>query len=65
MYTPCKDYDGNEAANLLEFIVDKDVLDSDVYEYGSIEKLSGFEGNIAEMVYLGRDTSQNWDLYDH
>lgn len=65
MYTPCIDYDGNEAANLLEFIIDKEVLSDEVYEYGSIEKLSGFEGNVVEMIYLGRDTSQDWDTYEY
>lgn len=65
MYTPCIDYDGSEAANLLEFIIDKEVLSNEVYEYGSIEKLSGFEGNISKMIYLGRDTSQDWDTYEY
>lgn len=64
MYTPCTDYSGEAAANVLEFIIDRDILDASVYAYGSIEILDGFEGNIVEMEYLGRDTSQDWDTYE-
>ncbi len=64
MYTPCVDYNGGAAANLLEFIVDKEILSKAVYEYGSIEKIRGFEGNIVEMVYLGRDSTGDWDTYE-
>lgn len=63
MYTPCVDYNGEKAANVLEFIVDEDVLASEVYAYGSIDKLENFKGNIVKMKYLGRDDSQDWDTY--
>lgn len=64
MYTPCFDYDGNQVANLLEFIIDETKLPKDVYEYGSIDKLEEFSGDIVKMVYLGRDQSQDWDTYE-
>lgn len=64
MYTPCIDYTGKNAANLLEFIVDEEVIDPNVYQYGSVEKISGFEGDIVEMMYLGRDTSADWNTYE-
>lgn len=64
MYTPCIDYNGEPAANLLEFVIDKDVLDPDIYEYGSIDRIKGFEGSVVDMIYLGRDSSANWDRYD-
>lgn len=64
MYTPCIDYGGNAAANLLEFVIDETVLDSEVYSYGSLDYLEQFKGNIVEMVYLGRDKSQDWDTYE-
>lgn len=64
MYTPCIDYGGEPAANVLEFVVDKNILDDEVYKYGSLERLNGFEGNITKMEYLGRDNSQDWDLYE-
>lgn len=64
MYTPCLDYNGNQVANLLEFIIDETKLPKDVYEYGSIDKLEEFSGDIVKMVYLGRDQSQDWDTYE-
>lgn len=65
MYTPCVDYEGNAAANLLEFVIDENVLASEVYNYGSLDYLDEFKGNIIEMVYLGRDKSQDWDTYEN
>lgn len=65
MYTPCVDYGGNAAANLLEFVIDENVLSSEVYNYGSLDYLDEFKGNIIEMVYLGRDKSQDWDTYEN
>ncbi len=64
MYAPCVNYDGEKCANVLEFIVDNDVLSADVYGYGSIDYIDKFKGNIAKMVYLGRDNSADWDLYE-
>lgn len=63
MYAPCVNYDGEKCANVLEFIVDTDVLSSDVYGYGSINCIDKFKGNIVKMVYLGRDNSADWDVY--
>ena len=65
MYTPCIDYGGNAAANLIEFVIDESVLASEVYRYGSLDYLEDFKGNIVEMVYLGRDESQDWDTYEN
>ena len=64
MYTPCFDYNGDKAANVLEFIIDEEVLDRDVYDYGSVDLIEEFKGDITKMVYLGRDASQDWDLYE-
>lgn len=64
MYTPCIDYDGCLSGNLLEFIVDDQVLDKEVYEYGSLDMLQQFKGSIIKMVYLGRDDSADWDTYE-
>lgn len=64
MYTPCLDYDGEESANMLEFIIDDDVLDKEIYDYGSLDRLEGFEGDVVKMVYLGRDDSADWNTYE-
>ncbi len=64
MYAPCVNYDGEKCANVLEFIVDNNVLSADVYGYGSIDYIDKFKGNISKMVYLGRDNSADWDLYE-
>lgn len=64
MYTPCVNYDGENCANILEFIVDTDAMPSKVYAYGSIDCLDKFKGNIVKMVYLGRDNSADWDTYE-
>ena len=64
MYAPCVGYDGNECANVLEFIMDKDTISRDVYAYGSIDCLDKFAGNIVKMEYLGRDNSADWDTYE-
>lgn len=64
MYTPCLDYNGEKSANMLEFIIDENVLDEEVYNYGSLDKLEGFEGDVVKMVYLGRDDSADWNTYE-
>lgn len=64
MYTPVIDYEGEPAANLLEFIIDKDVLNSKVYEYGDLCLLDNFQGNIVKIIYLGRNNSADWDTYE-
>ncbi len=63
MYTPCIDYNGELAGNLLEFIIDEQVLDEEIYEYGSIELFDKFKGSVVKMIYLGRDASADWDTY--
>lgn len=64
MYMPCFDYEGNQAANLLEFIIDEDVLDAEVYDYGDLNCMENFKGSVTKMRYLGRDKSQDWDAYE-
>lgn len=63
MYTPIKNYDGELVGNLLEFIVDRDILDPDVYSYGGLEKIDSLKGDITGIYYLGRDDSEDWDTY--
>lgn len=64
MYAPCMNYADEDCANLLEFIVDDSIMSADVYAYGSIDCIDKFKGNIVKMVYLGRDNSANWDIYE-
>lgn len=64
MYTPVKDYNGNKAANLLEFIIDENVLDEKIYRYGDLNFLDNFTGEIVKIVYLGRDNSEDWNTYE-
>ena len=63
MYMPCTDYSGKKVGNLMEFVIDEETINPAVYEYGSIEVIEGFEGDIVQMEYLGRDMSQDWDTY--
>ena len=63
MYTPTVDYNGENAGNLLEFIMDKDSVSSEMYRYGSLDYYDVFKGNVIKMVYLGRDDSADWDTY--
>lgn len=64
MYTPCVNYANEDCANVLEFIVDDNAMSPKVYAYGSIDYLDKFKGDIVKMVYLGRDNSDDWDLYE-
>lgn len=64
MYAPCYNYAGEFCANILEFIIDKNVMAKSIYSYGSIDCIDGFRGNIVKMKYLGRDTSADWDTYE-
>lgn len=64
MYMPYVNYDNEKCANLLEFIVDADVMKPEVYDYGSLDYLDKFKGNIVKMVYLGRDDSEDWTTYE-
>jgi hypothetical protein len=63
MYTPCVDYNGEYAGNLLEFIMDKYSVSDEMYAYGSLDYYEEFKGSVSKMVYLGRDTSEDWDTY--
>lgn len=63
MYAPCINYDGEMCANVIEFIIDKYVVDSEMYSYGSLDYHSEFKGNVIKMVYLGRDSSEDWSTY--
>ena len=63
MYAPCINYDGEMCANVIEFIIDKYVVDSEMYSYGSLDYHSEFKGNVIKMVYLGRDSSGDWSTY--
>lgn len=62
-YCPCLNYDSEECANILEFIVDRTVLDPKAYAWGGVDWYENFKGNIVRMTYLGRDESADWDSY--
>ena len=49
--------------NLLEFIMDKYSVSSEMYGYGSLDYYDAFKGSVIKMVYLGRDDSADWDTY--
>lgn len=59
----CYNYDGEYCANVLEFIIDKDALDTKAYQWGGVDYYEIFKGDIVRMTYLGRDTSADWDIY--
>lgn len=61
-YKPCSYYNP-EDANVLEFIADFDVMPDWVYARGTIDCLDDFSGNIAQIKYIGRDNSADWDSY--
>lgn len=62
-YCPCMNYNGGLCANILEFIVDKSIMDKAAYRWGGVDYYDKFKGNIVRMTYLGRDTSADWDTY--
>lgn len=62
-YAPMMNYNGEQCANILEFIIDKNVLDNAAYRWGGVDYYTKFKGNIVRMTYLGRDTSADWDTY--
>lgn len=62
-YGPCVNYNGEDCANVLEFIVDREVLSKGAYQWGGVDYYEKFKGNIVRMTYLGRDTSADWDIY--
>lgn len=59
----CYNYNGEYCANILEFIIDKEILDTKAYQWGGVDYYEKFKGNIVRMTYLGRDTSADWDIY--
>ena len=63
MYTPCINYNGENCANVLEFIIDSDIFYPEAYRYGSASYYEHLKGGIVSMKYLGRDTSADWDTY--
>ena len=63
MYDPCETYGGLQRANVLEFIIDSDILSSEVFQYGSLDKIPELQGSITKIVYLGRDESGDWTTY--
>ena len=62
-YAPIINYDGLDSANILEFVIDKEVLDPAAYRWGGVDYYKRFKGNIVRMTYVGRDTSEDWDVY--
>lgn len=64
MFTPCFNYEGEYCANILEFIVDKDIMYDKCYQYGSLDYHDEFKGDIVKMVYLGRDNGGDWTTYE-
>ena len=49
-YTPCKDYAGNDCANVLEFIIDDQVMEKEAYQFGSISYYERFKSNIKNIT---------------
>ena len=64
MFTPCFNYEGEYCANILEFIIDKDIMYDKCYQYGSLDYHDEFKGDIVKMVYLGRDNGEDWTTYE-
>lgn len=62
-YTECMNYDGQECANVIEFIVDTEKLTKGARLYGSLSYYPHLDGNILKMKYLGRDSSGDWSTY--
>lgn len=62
-YAPMINYSGEQCANILEFIIDKDALAKAAYQWGGVDYYQIFKGDIVRMTYLGRDTSADWDTY--
>lgn len=62
-FEACYNYDGEYCANVLEFIMDKEIFDIKAYQWGGVDYYEKFKGNIVRMTYLGRDESADWDSY--
>lgn len=65
MFAYCPQYGTSElGANVLEFIVELDSLSTACYRYGGVDYYDCFRSDISKMVYLGRDTTDDWDLWE-
>lgn len=53
-YLPCINYDNEECANILEFIIDERVMDNRCLSYGSVSYYDDFDADIDIIMYLGR-----------
>ena len=62
-FEACYNYDGEYCANVLEFIMDKEIFDIKAYQWGGVDYYEKFKGNIVRLTYLGRDDSADWDNY--
>ena len=62
-FEACYNYDGEYCANVLEFIMDKEIFDIKAYQWGGVDYYEKFKGNIVRITYLGRDDSADWDIY--
>lgn len=62
-FEACYNYDGEYCANVLEFIMDKEIFDIKAYQWGGVDYYEKFKGNIVRLTYLGRDDSADWDSY--
>lgn len=62
-YAPINNYDGLDSANILEFVIDREVFDPEAYRWGGVDYYEKFKGDIIRMTYLGRDASADWDTY--
>lgn len=63
MFTPCISYDNEKCGNLLEFIIDEEILSSEIYQYGSLDCVSHLKGNVVRMTYIGRYDRIDLDTY--
>lgn len=53
-YSPCINYNNEECANILEFIIDERVMDDKCLSYGSVSYYDDFDADIDVIMYLGR-----------
>ena len=54
MYAPCINYNDEECANVLEFIIDERVMENNCLNYGSVSYYEMFDADIDTIIYLGR-----------
>ena len=53
MGDPCKNFDGEDVTNVIEFIVDCNIMPKYIYQAGSLSAHPRFDGNIEKMSYIG------------